>query len=98
MIYNCDMRKEKKAERLADDICQRAKWHRRFAWLPVKLYRGTCVWLEFYEIRAEVQWPSGYSTEYTPGRPFSEALKVAETCVFYRTDLNISWTRKLWVS
>lgn len=49
---------------------------RKFAWLPVTIRKGRCVWLEFY-----LEFPDiGYNAE-----------KDEETYRYYRDDLSTQW-------
>lgn len=49
MRFNCDRRREAKEKKRREKLYN---WHRRFAWLPVKIQdAGICLWLEYYETK-----------------------------------------------
>lgn len=44
MRFNCG---PTRAERAEQRIAAKSKWHRWFAWRPVRAANGQCVWLEW---------------------------------------------------
>ena len=55
MIFKCGLTQEElDAKKLAEElhITAMKEWHDHFAWLPVEVEKGKCVWLESIERRA----------------------------------------------
>jgi hypothetical protein len=52
MKFNCDYFRDIRLKRLEKE----QKWHNHFAWLPVRLGRNDCRWLETVERLAEISF------------------------------------------
>ncbi|MDR5008266.1 hypothetical protein RGK87_04490 [Agrobacterium fabacearum] len=63
MKLNCGPTIEQKRLELRDRFCV---WHRWFAWFPVRVSSGECVWLEYVERRAGGISSAGLIYELTP--------------------------------
>jgi len=51
MRFNCDALKEWVESKDIRRYEKLTKWRKKFAWIPVKICKGCCVWLEFYEVK-----------------------------------------------
>lgn len=52
MRFNCDYFKNIQDQRYLEYIAESSKWRKWFAWYPVKIRPGLCVWLEIIERRS----------------------------------------------
>ena len=60
MRFNCGLTKEE----LEAWLNSRCDWHKKFAWFPVRIRSGLCVWLEHYEAKYS-EWKLWYD-DYWP--------------------------------
>lgn len=51
MKFKCGLTKEEAEQKRLEIIEDRETWKTKFAWLPVQIEPGVCVWWEDYEIR-----------------------------------------------
>lgn len=51
MRFKCGLTDEEKARRQHERYRQRHTWRRKFAWFPLTIAPGICIWLEQYETR-----------------------------------------------
>lgn len=63
MRLNCGPTKNERRQDARNQFC---KWHRWFAWFPVRVGSGDCRWLEHVERRAKGIHEAGLMFEFTP--------------------------------
>lgn len=63
MKWDCDSRRERREAKAIAKLNDCQKWHRWFAWYPVKIGHRDCRWLEF--VNRKFTFHKGYmSNDY----------------------------------